>query len=318
MNSKHFFIGMLMCLIAATTWGGLYPILGSALHIMDPFYLTLFRFFIAAFVLIILLFVFEGKEKFRTEGHLLKLWFLGTMGFSSFSFLVFLGQKLAGPSGAIIASVIMAIQPMLGILVNWIYQKVAPKPLTILFMLTGLIGVIMVISKGDLSFFVTKDANVFAYPLIIIGALSFVIYTTVGSSFSEWSPLRFTTLTTMYASVTNIIIVGFATLIGWLKVPTLSMIGDVSGSLLYMSLIAGVLAYFVWNVGNRIIAPINAIFFLNLVPITTFIISVIQGYQLSSFECIGAFITIASLIGNNLYIRKLSMKALTQQNVSTG
>ncbi|MFE0561808.1 EamA family transporter [Priestia megaterium] len=84
------------------------------------------------------------------------------------------------------------------------------------------------------------------------------------------------------------------------------MIDDVSGSLLYMALIAGVLAVFVWNTGNRIITPINGIVFMNMVPVTTFIITVIQGYHLTVFELVGALITITSLIGNNLYIRKLN------------
>ena len=45
---------------------------------------------------------------------------------------------------------------------------------------------------------------------------------------------------------------------------------------------------------------------MNMVPVATFIITVIQGYHLTVFELVGALITITSLIGNNLYIRKLN------------
>lgn len=304
-----------MCLIAVTSWGAMFPVMGNTLQIMDPFYFTLIRYVIAMVVLVLLLIVIEGKGKFSTEGKVKKLWFLGTMGFTGFSFLVFLGQTLAGPSGALIAAVIMAVQPLLGVIVNWITKKGAPKPLTVLFMLTGLIGVVMVISKGDLSVFVSEEGNILAYPMILIGALCFVIYTMGGNSFPEWSPLRYTTVTTIFGSVSNLILVGLATLIGWLKLPTLSMLEDVSGSLLYMALIAGVLAVFVWNTGNRIITPVNGILFMNMVPITTFIITVTQGYPLTSFELIGALITIASLILNNLYIRKLNKQISPQPKV---
>lgn len=311
MKSNNFLIGLLMCLIAVTSWGAMFPVMGNALQIMDPFYFTLFRFGIAMVVFVVLLIILEGKGKFSTEGKTLKLWFFGTMGLTGFSFLVFLGQKLAGPSGTVIAAVIMAVQPLLGVIVNWVTKKGSPKPFTILFMLTGLIGVIMVISKGDLSVFVSEGGNMFAYLFILIGALCFVIYTMGGNYFPEWSPLRYTTVTTIWGTVSNIILVGLATLIGWLKVPTLSIIGDVSGSLLYMSLIAGVIGLFVWNTGNRIITPINGILFMNMVPVTTFIIAVIQGYQLTIFELAGALITIASLIGNNLFIRKLNKQIPT-------
>jgi drug/metabolite transporter (DMT)-like permease len=126
-----------------------------------------------------------------------------------------------------------------------------------------------------------------------------------------------TAVTTIFETVSNIILVGLASLIGWLKVPTLSMIQDVSGFLLYMALIAGVLAIFLWNTGNRIITPINGILFMDMVPVTTFIITVIQGYRLTAFELIGALITIVSLIGNNLYIRKINRENSPQSKVKT-
>ncbi|WP_102349236.1 DMT family transporter [Bacillus sp. Marseille-P3661] len=315
MNGNKFLLGILMCLIAVISWGGMFPVMGNALTIMDPFYFTLLRYGSAALIFILLLIVLEGKGKLSTEGQTGKVFFFGTMGFAGFSFLVFLGQQLAGPSGAVIAAVIMAVQPLLGIIVNWVTKKAAPKFVTVLFMLTGLIGVVMVISKGDLRVFVSEEGNIFANLLILIGALCWVIYTSGGSSFPTWSPLRYTTVTTIYGVVSISIIVGFATLVGWLKVPTLSIIGDVSGALLYMIFIAGVLAVFVWNYGNKIITPINGILFMNLVPITTFIISVIQGYHLTIFELVGALITIASLVANNIYIRKLTKQISTQPKV---
>ena len=33
-------LGLLMCLIAVLSWGGMFPIMEPALKIMDPFYFT--------------------------------------------------------------------------------------------------------------------------------------------------------------------------------------------------------------------------------------------------------------------------------------
>lgn len=150
---------------------------------------------------------------------------------------------MAGSSGAVIAAVIMAVQPLLGVIVNFITTRAVPKLLTILFMLTGLAGVVMVISKGDVSTFVEKDANISAYLFILLGALCFVIYTIGGSSFSKWSPLRYSTLTSLYGTISIIIIVSIGTLLGWLKTPSVSAVKDVSGALFYTAFIAGVLAF---------------------------------------------------------------------------
>lgn len=304
MSQNKYGLGILMCLIAVLSWGGMFPIMGDALKVMDPFNFTLFRYGLATLVLIVLLVGVEGSKKLATGGRLLRVWFLGTMGFTGFSTLVFLGQKLAGSSGAVIAAVIMAVQPLLGVVVNFVTKRVVPKFVTVIFMLTGLIGVFMVITKGDVSTLSSGDTNIFSYFLILAGALCFVIYTMGGSSFPHWSPLRYSTVTSIYGTVSILIIVVVATAFGWLHIPTISMITDVSGAILYTALIAGVVAFFVWNTGNRMITPINGILFMNMVPVTTFIISVIRGYDLSTFELIGAMITIASLIANNLYVRK--------------
>ncbi|UNL83784.1 DMT family transporter [Priestia koreensis] len=303
-SQNKYGLGILMCLIAVLSWGGMFPIMGDALKVMDPFNFTLFRYGLATLVLIVLLVGVEGSKKLATDGRLLRVWFLGTMGFTGFSTLVFLGQKLAGSSGAVIAAVIMAVQPLLGVVVNFVTKRVVPKFVTVIFMLTGLIGVFMVITKGDVSTLSSGDTNIFSYFLILAGALCFVIYTMGGSSFPHWSPLRYSTVTSIYGTVSILIIVVVATAFGWLHIPTISMITDVSGAILYTALIAGVVAFFVWNTGNRMITPINGILFMNMVPVTTFIISVIRGYDLSTFELIGAIITIASLIANNLYVRK--------------
>ncbi|MEC3883373.1 DMT family transporter [Halobacillus sp. HZG1] len=311
-QNNKFLIGILMCLVAVVAWGGMFPVMGSALKVMDPFYFTLFRYGIASIIFVFLLTKQEGKKKLSPDGAFKKVTFLGTMGFAGFSFLVFLGQQLAGQSGAVIAAVIMAVQPLLGALVLLVTKKIVPKPLTFFFMVSGLVGVVMVISKGDLSVFVSEDTNLLAYLFILLGALCFVIYTMGAGTFPGWSPLRYSAVTSIFGTISITVIVGLATFIGWLKVPTLTMVQDISGELMYMSLIAGVMAFFAWNIGNKIITPINGILFMNMVPVTTFIISVIQGYQLTTFELIGALITIASLVGNNLYVRKVNHRTSAQ------
>lgn len=307
-----------MCLTAVLSWGGMFPLMGTALKILDPFNFTLLRFIPVAIIFILLLIKVEGKEKLSTEGQTGKLWALGTLGFAAFNFLVFLGQQKAGPSGAIIAAVLSSLQPLLGVAVNWVAKKVTPKPFTILFMVVSLIGSVMVVTRGDLSVFVSKEGDLFADFLILVGSLGFVIYALGGSSFPEWSPLRYTAVTTMYGTVSMIVIVGLASMVGLLRFPDFSMIIGVSGTLLYMIFISGVLAHLAWTAGSRIIAPINGILFQNMVPVTTIMISVTQGYHLSTLELIGASITIVGLIGNNLYVRGLSQQRLQQPNMQGG
>lgn len=115
--SKKYLGGLILCLISVLSWGGMFPIMAPALKIIDPFYFTLLRYGSVAIIFAIILFFVEGIKAFKTEGHIIRLWLFGTSAFAGFSFLVFLGQQIAGQSGSIIASVMMAIQPLLGVLV---------------------------------------------------------------------------------------------------------------------------------------------------------------------------------------------------------
>jgi len=93
-----------------------------------------------------------------------------------------------------------------------------------------------------------------------------------------------------------------------LKFPSMTQITGVSGALIYMVSLAGVIAVFAWNLGNRIVTPTNGILFMNLVPITSFVITIIGGYQVSLFEVLGCAITILALIGNNVISRLTKAK----------
>jgi len=308
--TKKYLLGIVLCLIAVFSWGGMFPVMAPALKIMDPFYFTLFRYGTVAVIFAIILLFVEGKSAFKSDGNFLKLWLFGTSAFAGFSFLVFLGQKTAGPSGSIIASVMMAIQPLLGVLVGWVYRGVKPTIVSLISMIVAAIGVFMVVTKGDLSVLYKGDNTIFALVLILLGALCWVIYTTGGGDFKQWSILRYSTLTSIYGVLSVIVILFVATLMGWLSVPSFGQISGVSGALIYMISFAGVIAVFAWNLGNRIVGPINGILFMNLVPITSFVISIVNGYNISGFELAGVAITILALIGNNIYNRVAQSKAL--------
>ena len=59
-----------------------------------------------------LLLLSEGVKAFQFDGRARRVWFYGTMAFAAYNFLVFLGQASAGPSGAVLASIMMALMPM--------------------------------------------------------------------------------------------------------------------------------------------------------------------------------------------------------------
>lgn len=158
----------------------------------------------------------------------------------------------------------------LGVLVARVWRKVEPTRVALISMLVAVIGVLLVVTNGDLSILSSGDNLLFATVLILLGVFCWVIYSAVGADFGHWSILRFLALSTLLGMVSVVILIIFATLIGWLKVPSLSTLNAILPELAYMVIPAGIV--FTWNYGNRIAGPINVILFMNVVLVTTLLL----------------------------------------------
>jgi hypothetical protein len=79
-----------------------------------------------------------------------------------------------------------------------------------------------------------------------------------------------------------------------------------------MALIAGFVGVLCWNFGNKILTPLNGVLFMDVVPITAFIVSTLQGIVPVYAQVLGACVTGTALILNNLYMRKHVIAAITK------
>ena len=73
--------------------------------------------------------------------------------------------------------------------------------------------------------------------------------------------------------------------------------------LLGTAVIAGFIGILCWNMGNKILTPMNGVLFMDVVPLTAFSISAMTGVTPTAAEITGAGMTGAALILNNLYLR---------------
>lgn len=296
--------GVLFCLIATVSWGAMFPVMNNALQHIDPFTFTSLRYSIAGLVFLVLLVWREGAAALNLQGERIGLaWFFGTAGFAGFGFLVFLGQQMAGKEGALAASITMATQPMLGLLVNWLIRKVAPPVYSFLFILLSFCGVVLVVTKGDLLLYMHEPKSLVSNLLILFGALCWVTYTIGATFFPKWSPYKYTALTTVLGLTSVLAINGVLYLTGTVAVPSLQGINSVLPHLAYMSLVAGFVGVLCWNMGNKILTPLNGVLFMDVVPLTAFVISSIEGTVPVGAQLLGGSFTALALVLNNLYVR---------------
>lgn len=313
MKKNQVLIGALLCLTASISWGAMFPVAERALMYIDPFYFSFLRYLAVSVILGILLLMKEGKESFKLEGQGKRLLFFGTMAFTVYNFLIFAGQDLLGHNGVIVASIMESLMPMISILIMWVFKNSKPMKYNIASMLLALIGAILVITNGKLSFLFSLKDSIIPLLFILIGVIGWVIYTMGGNQFNGWSTLRYSTLTCILGTSVSGIITLFATVLG-LSVPTAEVMQSIYGEMIFMIIFPGAIALLSWNLGIKLLTPINGILFINLVPITTLAIVFIQGGSLSSFELLGTFLVIYALIQNNYYQRKNSPSQVEELN----
>ncbi|MFM0729717.1 DMT family transporter [Paraburkholderia sediminicola] len=306
--------GVVFCVLATILMGVMFPVMTSALVYIDPFTFTSLRYLIAGTAFLVLLKIKEGKGALKANGESLALaWLLGSVGFCGFGSFVFLGQQLAGREGALTASIMMATQPMMGLLVNAIARKRRPPFYSFLFILMSFAGVSLVVTKGNVAAVLREPQHYSANALIVLGALCWVIYTFGASHFKSWSALKYTTMTTWLGLTTIISLNVLLFALHAVPVPSATALRAIVPHLLYMGPIAGFIAILFWNMGNRILTPLNGVLFMDVLPVTTFVVSSLTGVVPGHWQIAGACTTGAALIFNNIYLRRQARGPVLQK-----
>jgi len=291
---------ILMLLISVGSWGGMYHIAKETLSVIDAFWLTVLRYSFTAVFFTLLLLWREGVSSLRFDGQGLTVWWYGTLGFGMFNFLVFFGLIYSQPEHG---AVIMALMPLISALVSSVSQRKRPASYTLVTIAVAFTGVFLIITHGDPSTFIYGN-NVFGDGLMLMGSVAWVLYTRSAALFNNWSSLRFTTLTILAGTASILFITGTLTFFKIAHIPQLSLLLDLAGNLIYIIILATIVAVLFWNQGIRVMGVLNGMLFINLVPVTAFIVGIGYGKKLYSIELIGAVLTLTALVANNLLVRR--------------
>ena len=180
------------------SWGAMFPVMTGALTRIDPFTFTCMRYTIAGLAFLALLLAKEGRSGPQPQGRArLAGLVLRHRGLRRVRVPRLPGPAARRPRGALTASIMMATQPLLGLLVNWAFRKVVPPVYSFLFILLSFCGVTLVITKGHVLNLLSMPQSYGADGLIVLGALCWVFYTVGAAFFPKWSPYKYTTLTTL-------------------------------------------------------------------------------------------------------------------------
>jgi drug/metabolite transporter (DMT)-like permease len=278
----------------------LFSVAKRTLPVLDPFFLGSIRYAFGVLLFIAILCIAEGRHALRYGGRFLPAAVYGLFGFTAFNTFVWWGLAYTRPEHA---SIIMALQTPMIALAVWLTRGLRPAPFTVGCISVAIGGVLLVVTKGDLSQ-VFEGGSLAGDLLVFLGAVSWVVYTTAGNHFAGWSPLRMTVLTCIPGTVGLIAINAFTIGMGYSMMPTLEQVWSVKWQLGYFVVFTVVLGVLGFNNGVKYLGALNAMLMLNLIPIIVFAIEAWLGRSFAAVELAGAALVIGALVANNLYLRQ--------------
>ncbi|MCX5406593.1 DMT family transporter [Streptomyces sp. NBC_00335] len=298
--------GVVGGVINALAGGGMFAVAKSGFDHLDPFHLVAARFAVAAIVFVALLAMKEGISALRFDGRILKIWWLGTIGFAGFNLFVYVGlQTIPSQSSALV----IATMPALTVLAIWARSKKRPHAATLGFVALALFGVALVLGNGNPLSVVTGGVG-FGGLLTLVGAAGWVIYSTgAAANFPDWSPLRYTTLTCLLGTVSILVITAVSSLAGWIPSAEFEDYTASWWQILYMAIPASVIAMLGWFTAIRDLGPANGALFVNLVPVTAFVVQAFLGHVPTGPEIAGICLVLGALIASNFHSRSRTAKA---------
>ena len=296
---SRFAQGAFLVLTTVVLWGIQFPVAKDAFDAVDAFHVTAIRYALGTVVLIALLAWLEGTAALSYYGRFWPTALFGVVGMCASPMLIFLGIALSSPEHA---AIIVALQPSMTALADWALRGRRPGRFTLACLAVAFSGVVMVVTRGDLTHVFGKGELV-GDIVVLLGAICWVAYTMATENFRGWSALRFTTLTIIPGSIASIALTAALVAAGWASVPGTAELVSVGWHLAYLTLGGIVISMLCWNAGNQRIGPLNSVLFLNLMPVITFAIRAAQGAQHLPVELFGAALVISSLVANNLYLR---------------
>ena len=174
----------------------------------------------------------------------MRLWLFGSLGFAGFSILVFLGLARSRPEHA---AIIVSLMPLVTALANWVAHGHRPSTATLAATIVALVGVLLVITKGDLQTF--AGGTLHADLLVLAGVVCWIAYTMGAATLPRFSSLRYTAHSMAFGSLTIIAVTLAASAAGYARPPAPEVVRSFAAEILCLSAVAGVLAVLGWNAG---------------------------------------------------------------------
>lgn len=278
-------------IIAIFFWASNFNAIKAINPEISPLLAAALRFTVAALFLAGLRGVYRPpNEILLTRRNKYDLFVITTIGVTIQNFSIFFAMKY---TQAVNASVVMANMPLAGILLSALLLKTPITRFNIAGALVSIVGVILVITGGDMLSLSFNSGD-----LLMVAALtSGCLYTILSKLWTSNIPVGQQLRWMMCLGALQMLVVA-AVKGDFLNGISLLAFKDIA-LIVYMGLCGTLLAYYFWMKGAFVLGPHKVTSLFNTLPVFTLIISILAGTEAQWIQIVGiAFVGIGVFIGN--------------------
>jgi drug/metabolite transporter (DMT)-like permease len=268
-------------------WSGNFIFGKFVINEFTPLWITFLRWLISILILFPLASFYEKanyKDILKTSW--LQLSLMGLFGGVLVNIFTYSALEYTSPTNVALVS---ALCPAVTMIFSFFLLKEKVSRLQLLGFIISLIGVVIILTNGNILKIFHTQYNV-GDLLAIVAVLSWSIYTIICKKSSNIPPITTTALSSLMGVLIMIPFV-IAQPVAFYKVTLLGITG-----ILYISIFTSVCAFILFNISVRIVGANAASMSWNLVPIYTAIITILLGQPLYSSQIWGGLIALTGLL----------------------
>lgn len=283
----------ILMLLVVLFWSSAFIAAKFTTPYIPPCTVTLVRFAVATVFIYFMKQTMEKKKpetafKLKKE-DITKMLFTGIVGMIGYHLLFFLAMEY---TSTVNSSIIRATDPAMTVVLAFIFLHQKLRPLQIGGILLSLLGVLLTITSGNLSYLLEMDLN--RGDLYMVGAVvSWAAY----SVYSKKKCSHIPPIALTYYSfwVCSLVLVPFSLIVDkpWQWIAEVPMSAWVA--VVYMALFCSALACYMQQMAVQEIGPTRASIFINLVPVCSTILAVLILHEV--LEPVKIFTALLSIAG---------------------
>ncbi|MER1985568.1 MAG: DMT family transporter [Solibacillus sp.] len=288
-----------LLILATLLWGGNFVIGRAVTGDIPPITLAFLRWCVAFIVFLPIAYPYIKKDWPKLKAHLPIVCILALTGVACFNTLVYIGVYY---TTSINASLMNSSTPIIIYILSFIFLKERLSNYQIFGTLLSLVGVLFIISGGSLT-------TLFAFSfnkgdlIVLFAVFCWAIYSLLIKQYAGRLPGYSTFLSTI--ALGAVMLIPFT--VYELATTDISIHWSAStfGAILYVGIIASIIAFLSWNAGVVALGANRASIYLNFIPVFAAIFAILfLGEQLQLAQLIGGAAVVSGVILSSYKGRK--------------